>query len=514
MGNIIRGIRSFFVSVYVGNNILIQKKDLSMPDILKQILPKKRLQDDQIGFLFFFIALILGGWYRINAAYMAGFPIVDGGLFYTMTQTLQENAYHLPLYVHYNSLDIPFAYPPLGFYLSGFLSNLLNIELIEIFQYFPATVLTLIIIAFYSFANLFLKSRLKAGVATFIYVHIPSATTWLIMGGGITRSLGQLFLILAIQQIWLLFTQYSKKHLILTIIFSSLVSLSHPEAMVHTVGLAILIFLFKKQKLENLKKAFWVTIGTVFITSPWWITILSRFGTRPFLSASKTSFHSFVVFLQLGVYPISGELFTTIIIALAIIGIAVNIAQKHYFLPIMYILPFILDPRSGFNITILAMALHASIALCDFIFPALAKIESRARGTSFNTILQSRSEKFLFANMILIIFISMQTYSSQISQDRVSEENLQAYKWVERNTPSNSRFLVITGSSNVLADPTLEWFPTLAYRQSLTTIQGREWIDGEGFDNLYAGVQLLQNCITECIKRGKPNTLNGVSRTG
>ncbi|MBT7074094.1 MAG: hypothetical protein HN922_04215, partial [Anaerolineae bacterium] len=47
------------------------------------------------------------------------------------------------------------------------------------------------------------------------------------------------------------------------------------------------------------------------------------------------------------------------------------------------------------------------------------------------------------------------------------------------------------------ADPTLEWFPTLAYRQSLTTIQGREWIDGEGFDNLYAGVQLLQNCITE-----------------
>ena len=104
MGNIIRGIRSFFVSVYVGNNILIQKKDLSMPDILKQILPKKRLQDDQIGFLFFFIALILGGWYRINAAYMAGFPIVDGGLFYTMTQTLQENAYHLPLYVHYNSL--------------------------------------------------------------------------------------------------------------------------------------------------------------------------------------------------------------------------------------------------------------------------------------------------------------------------------------------------------------------------------------------------------------------------
>ena len=216
--------------------------------------PTRLKKEKLLSFSFLFMGLIIGGWYRFNTARMAGFPIVDGGLFYTATQTLQENAFHLPVFIRYNGLEIPFAYPPLGFYLTGAISELFKIELIIVFQYFPALISLLTILAIYLLAETLLGSSLKAGLTAFIYLFIPRSMGWLMMGGGITRSLGQLFFILAARNIWLLFKDYSRKRLLLTIFYSALVSLSHPEAAVHTIGLAVVFFFFERSK-ANLRNA-------------------------------------------------------------------------------------------------------------------------------------------------------------------------------------------------------------------------------------------------------------------
>lgn len=480
----------------------------------KLSLKKSPIQPEKerlLGFAFLFIGLIIGGWYRFNTAKMAGFPIVDGGLFYTATQTIQENSFHLPAFVHYNGLEIPFAYPPLGFYLTGLISELFKMELIVVFQYFPALISLLTILAIYLLAETLLGSSLKAGLTAFIYLFIPRSMEWLMMGGGITRSLGQLFFIIAAQSIWLLFKDYSRKRLLLTILYSALVSLSHPEAAVHTIGLAVIFFFFKRSKV-NLRNAIFVALGTILITSPWWGTLLLQTGIAPFLSASQTSFHSVNFLVQALIYPFSGEEFSTVIIVLAMIGIAFQLALGNYLLPIMYFAPFIIDPRSGANISVIAMAMLASLALIDFIFPALANFEGEKRKKEFQNLLGSRSEKVLFANIVLIMLVSMQVYSTRLAQNRVSKGELQAYEWVNKNTDVNDTFLVITGRSNILSDPSLEWFPTFTNRQSLTTIQGLEWLDGENFATHYNDLQELQDCATKknfyfnCIE-GKIRTL-------
>lgn len=64
-------------------------------------------------------AVTLGLILRLLPALSADFPLNDGGLFYLMTRELQGAHYALPVYTSYNSAQIPFAYPPLAFYIAG-----------------------------------------------------------------------------------------------------------------------------------------------------------------------------------------------------------------------------------------------------------------------------------------------------------------------------------------------------------------------------------------------------------
>ena len=65
--------------------------------------------------LLLFVALLFGAIVRFYPAISNGFPLNDGGMFYTMVQDLKANGYALPQFTTYNHADIPFTYPPFGF---------------------------------------------------------------------------------------------------------------------------------------------------------------------------------------------------------------------------------------------------------------------------------------------------------------------------------------------------------------------------------------------------------------
>ena len=68
--------------------------------------------------------------------------------------------------------------------------------------------------------------------------------------------------------------------------------------------------------------------------------------------------------------------------------------------------------------------------------------------------------------------------------------------WVRGNTPEDSRFLVLTGTTSVSCDSVLEWFPALTGRQSLYTVQGTEWTQGQDFNNYVVSTYPVQECLT------------------
>ena len=134
----------------------------------KNIKTRSSLSQDDIGILFLIAAILFGAWFRFYPVFTAGFPINDGGLFLVMTQEIQEHGFLLPEFIQYNGLDIPFVYPPLAFYITGFIQKILNGPLIELFRWLPVLATTLTIPAIYALAKAILKTSLQAGFAAFI----------------------------------------------------------------------------------------------------------------------------------------------------------------------------------------------------------------------------------------------------------------------------------------------------------------------------------------------------------
>ena len=75
----------------------------------------------------------------------------------------------------------------------------------------------------------------------------------------------------------------------------------------------------------------------------------------------------------------------------------------------------------------------------------------------------------------------------------VSRDEQRAMRWVDEWTPAGSRFLLIT-PGGWATDKTAEWFPVLAGRVSVTTVQGFEWLPNHAFKRKLQAYDQAQEC--------------------
>jgi hypothetical protein len=459
---------------------------------MKSKLPALSLEDT--GILIALITTLFGAWMRLMPPAMAGFPINDGGLFYSMMGALRANSYHIPHFVHYNGLDIPFAYPPLAFYLGAGIADLFHVSDLVILQWFPAVVLIFAIPAFFLLAETLTRSRFQAGIATLLFALIPRSIMWLIMGGGLTRSLGQLFLLLAVRQLYLLFNLHTRKSMIWASIFCSLVVLTHPEASLHTAGIAVLFWAFLSYDRRGFVEAMAVGAAVLLISSIWWLPVLSSHGVAPWLAAFGTGMHNYLNFLSAFVLTFTAESLMTIVAVLGLIGIAVSLARKNYLLPTWIVMSFILERRNAPNVAIIPLCILAAAAVTEVILPALDRAESGELGIPSRSRLGAPG--FLFITFIGLYSLGAMAYANtQLVALTVPQADRKAFDWVKENTPADSRFLVLTGEQDLFADAITEWFPALTGKVSNTTIQGQEWTSKRDFSSLTTSIQQMQGCL-------------------
>jgi hypothetical protein len=213
------------------------------------------------------------------------FPLHDGGLFFVMIKDIEANNFSLPWFTSYNFNQIPFAYPPLAFYLGAILNQIFGIDILIILQYIPFLLNLFTAFSAYYLSRTFNYSKSISSFAFLAFLLLPDAFQWLIMGGGLTRSLGFLFAILSISMIYRVYSNYKWKYVIFSGIFSSLVIVSHLEMAWFTFYSAVLIYLFYGRTLNSAINSIIIAGITLMLTSPWWFTIISRFGISIFISS-------------------------------------------------------------------------------------------------------------------------------------------------------------------------------------------------------------------------------------
>jgi hypothetical protein len=141
----------------------------------------------------------LPGPWRFGSTYSAAldFPVNDGALFLEFVKASAGTFPYLPTSVAYNGLLLPFAYPPLSFWI-GVAATKLGADSLAVIRIMPILMNILYVLLF---ALVLLKSgrsRLFTALAILFFAVNLRSFEWLLMGGGLTRGLGSLFLMLAL----------------------------------------------------------------------------------------------------------------------------------------------------------------------------------------------------------------------------------------------------------------------------------------------------------------------------
>lgn len=442
------------------------------------------------------IVIIFGMSLRFLPAIQVSFPLNDGGMFFVMIRDLQANGLIIPSFTSYNLSDIPFAYPPLGMYLGAFFSSILKISVSNLLIWLPSILSALIVPVFYLLALRIFRDKTKSLVATILVAFLPSSFDWLIMGGGLTRSLGVFFFVIAIYYVLGLFRDENAKSISPSVVFCSLAVLSHPEVGLQTAGICFLIWLIYGRNFIGGKHALAVIVGTGLFTSVWWGTVLFYHGVEPFLSAIQTGireklfaswFYSF--------FSVQGGL--PLLPVLTLLGLFVAVKNKELFLVGWAFLPFLLDPRNA-----PAIAMYAFILLStDGLYFILNKIHSLImidRKDRFKKIYIQYVNLSLLLLLLLVVFLSWSSIQSLMRFSLVSlkESDRMTMEWIKNSTPENSNFLLLTNDGGIspMVDAYQEWFPALTERHSENTLQGLEWTLGNDFYKYSQRLIKLQSC--------------------
>jgi hypothetical protein len=458
-----------------------------------------------ISSLFLPVALIFGAIIRFYPVITNGFPLNDGGMFYAMVQDLKANGNVLPHFTTYNRVNIPFAYPPFGFYIASLLSTLTPASDLWIFLYLPALVNTISIPVFYKLAKQTLNLHISASLAALIFAFAPRSFLWQIMGGGITRAFGMLFFLLMLWQVTQLFRNYRKKHLVFSIIFGAGAVMSHPQTALHAALGGGLIFSFYGFNKRGIISTIFIGAGTALLTAPWWWTALSRHGLEPFVSAGQTSQRTLESYLSLLCFDGLGDYLLLPVLLLALIGLWNSLKTRKFFFITWILAAYLIDPRGGEGIALLSLSILAGDGLLK-----LSIWIGRSDGEQVEVTFMKRPVQILLFCLTFYFIMVASIFDFQLINTSLKADDLVMIKWVNENIDEEKSFLLATGHEFSMSDPMQEWFPALTNRYSVTTVQGLEWILGENFFPWYDELVTFQhcadvNCVSEWSERNGVN---------
>jgi hypothetical protein len=448
--------------------------------------------------------VLIGGLVRFLPLGGSDYPLNDGGLFTRMAGDLAANGFLLPHFTTYNGEQIPFAYPPLGLYLAGLISLLVGADAVAVVRWLPAALSTASVFALYLLASELFRSRWRGIVAAAAYALMPRSYMWLIVGGGITRSLGLLLALLALQQGLRMIRTGRPLYVLTTGALGGLTVLSHPQAAVFLAVSLVTVLAFRNRRGEALRTVVQIALAGfagLLVVAPWLVSIMATHGVEPVLSAGQTAVDPGFGLGQLLGLAFADSAVLDLMTAIGVLGIIVRIARGQWMIPVWLGLTILVDPRAG--------ATYAAVPLGLSVVPVLGELlQWMIPKQGGLTALDSEPLPRLLAThraasiaLILLLFVALRTASRAAADSDgplhgLSLDHVAAMEWVRDSAEGDATFAVVTGR-DWAADYVSEWFPVFADRTSVATVQGSEWRGIDAFIERLTIYRQLQDCAEQ-----------------
>lgn len=429
----------------------------------------------------------------------APFPLNDGGLFYAMARDIQANHFLLPATTSYNGDEIPFSYSPLGLYLAAVVDLLTPASMLDVVAVLPLIGSVLSVWAFWRLACLLLPGRTAALLATAAFALAPRAFVWLVMGGGLTRSFGLAFALLAVAEIVRATERDGGRRAVANAgILLGLTALTHLETAVFAAA-TVMVFACFRPRARAMPVGVAAMIGLA-MTLPWVLAVVGQHGPEPFLNATdhggrmldEWSFSwRWLEGMVRGGPVYTSEAYFPLIGTLAVFGLLYSLATRRGFLPAWLIVISFLELRGGYTFVMAPTALLAGFMAAEFMDGIRAVKPPRVSTPSWPVLAVAG------ACSLYMVVSALQTKEDEgrflVTLPAADRD---AMEWARGELPADADVLVLPIRA-WYGDYAGEWFPALAERRSVATPQGYEWTGQE-----FARRDQLHGALRECTTRG------------
>jgi hypothetical protein len=326
--------------------------------------------------------------------------------------------------------------------------------------------------------------------ATAAFAILPRAYVWMVMGGGLTRSLGFFFAVLALSQLWDLYERGGRRPLLLGALFATGAMLSHLEGGWLVVYSSIAFWANGRRGASGLRDTFILGGLGLLLTAPWWGTVLARHGLEPLIAALNSGERFSSGLSMLANFTFTDTPGFDILAVFGLAGLFSCLRQRQLLLPSWLFLIFVMDPRAGATYAMVPLSILAAIGFVDLVRGAADRLP-HSLGEGRRTPSWLSEARDILPPVPAVLAVGVLWLAAGISAPVATREPLyilppadrEAMEWVRQSTPLDSRFIVLTPASGWWSDMHGEWFPALSGRHSVTTTQGHEWLLHEPFDD-------------------------------
>ena len=428
------------------------------------------------------LLILLGGAFlRVYHLFKVDFiraPFRLGGLFVAFAQQIIQNGFRLPVTIpYYSEGGIPFAYPPLGFYLEAFLLKIFPAWQFVIANLLPPLIAVLaLLLAYLVLRQIFPAQPGYLLAALFAYAFLGNAFSNQVEAAGLAESTGSVALLVYFLAVFRYRNQPGRKNAALAGLALGLCILSSPGS---AVGAALLSVLLAAATLVMRKgsASAWIESGIaalagLLVSAPYWFTVMLNHGRGIFFlpvlaqyqPGGNTTYLA-KLFDQLTSFSVTDRTGTFFWNALIFLGLLWLLLHSKPAIPLAF-LALISIPREGVWMIAFPAALLFAYGLMDVLVPLARPLLD----------LSWSPRKYVWTAIAaaLVLWLVAQSFALidgliADQQWKVTAPQVVGTEQAAAFIPAGARVLVIGN------DGILEWAPYLLQREVINTKYGLEW---------------------------------------
>ncbi len=332
----------------------------------------------QTKFFFNFVlisSILLGIFLRLLPHVFMGFssdlPLNNGGLYLFFSEIIAQNNFLYPTSIpFYTENGIPFAYPPLLFYLLALISKIFPVSLLTLLIYIPTIISIVCIFAFYFLVKELFSDKYLILISTVIFAVYPPLIAYSAQGLFLVHGVGTLFFILGLILVLRWMKCKDNTFIFFIGILFGLLLLSSPRCA-FAFALVLLTVAFLNLRKKTLFDLTIIVIIAALMSSFWWITVIRNHGIQVLLNGFMVQQPAAVFDVFINIYLYNFYNYQLSLMVICLLGLFYYIMKKEFFLPVLFLLLVISGGYGVVSIPLILIIILFSVGLLKVLFPAL-----------------------------------------------------------------------------------------------------------------------------------------------